>query len=102
MIGSEMRDNLSRDLLAEVAQNPTFLIWIRNVAKVVWGFVVVFCVVTLVAFGGGGGVEASLQGNSGQQEEAGLPRKYTQEATEAAQEAALPAGAIPVGLAILA
>lgn len=51
-------------------------------------------VVTLVV-SGGAGEETSLQRNSSQQEEAGLPREYTQEATEAAQEAPLPHGTIP-------
>lgn len=60
--------------------------------------VAVTVVVTLVA-SGVGGEERSLQCNSSQQEEARLPRKDTQEATEAAQEAALPPGAVPAGLA---
>lgn len=53
------------------------------------------CVVTLVA---SSGKETSFQRDGGQQEEASLPRKYTQEAAEATQEAALPPGAVPAGL----
>lgn len=49
--------------------------------------------VSFVAACGGG--EASLQSCDGEQEEAGLRRKYTQEAAESTQEAALPPRPVP-------
>lgn len=42
-----------------------------------------------------GGNQASLQHSDGEQEEAGLRRKYTQEAAESTQEAALPSCPVP-------
>lgn len=42
-----------------------------------------------------GGGEASLQSCGGEQEEAGLRRKHTQEAAQATQEAALPSRPVP-------
>lgn len=65
----------------------------RCVCVCVCVFLTVVSVSFVVAARGGG--QASLQSCDGEQEEAGLRRKYTQEAAESTQEAALPPRPVP-------